>query len=84
MLLPTSSMKEKINFVTLPKGHSCQIVDCRADSQNVLLEPHRHNYFEIIWCLDDAGSQRIDFVDYGSKPGRVFTIAPGQVHEQTR
>ncbi|MDA0108837.1 helix-turn-helix transcriptional regulator [Vibrio sp. La 4.2.2] len=74
-------MKDKINLVTLPKGHPCQVVDCRMESEEVFLEPHRHDYFEVIWCLDDSGSQRIDFVDYLSVKGRFFTIAPGQVHE---
>ena len=30
--------------------------------------------------MDNLGSQSIDFVDYDNKVGRIFTIAPGQVH----
>lgn len=33
-----------------------------------------------MWCVDNLGSQSIDFVDYDNKVGRIFTIAPGQVH----
>lgn len=33
-----------------------------------------------MWCVDNQGSQSIDFIDYDNKVGRVFTVAPGQVH----
>ena len=45
------------------------------------LRPHRHEYYEIVWLLKGYGRQNIDFVDYTMKPGQIYTLAPGQVHE---
>ncbi|GAL20684.1 transcriptional regulator AraC family [Vibrio maritimus] len=75
------NMSNKINVITLPKGNPCQIIDSAIDDEGGIIGAHRHDYFEIIWCLDDIGKQSIDFVEYPSKKGRFFTIAPGQVHE---
>ena len=42
--------------------------------------PHRHEYWEIVWCLKDEGHQYIDFTEYQNRANRFFTITPGQVH----
>ncbi|MDN3610474.1 helix-turn-helix domain-containing protein [Vibrio ostreicida] len=59
----------------------CKVIDSPVDNDETYSLPHRHDYWEIIWCLDDIGQQNIDFVEYPHKVGRFFTIAPGQVHK---
>jgi len=63
----------------LVKGQPCRVEEL-TNSDDAFLEPHRHEYWELVWCVDNHGSQSIDFVDYDNKIGRIFTIAPGQVH----
>lgn len=62
------------------KGQPCRVSDLTFIEEGGYLEPHRHEYSEIVWCLDDEGNQSIDFVEYKNKKGRFFTIAPGQIH----
>ncbi|WP_061037672.1 helix-turn-helix domain-containing protein [Vibrio coralliirubri] len=72
-------MRTPIKHMRLIKGQPCRVEEL-TNSDDAFLEPHRHEYWELVWCVDDLGSQSIDFVDYDNKVGRIFTIAPGQVH----
>lgn len=64
-------------------GQPCKTVEPPLEQESAFAEPHRHEYWEIVWCLDSEGQQVIDFVEYDNTPGRIFTIAPGQVHLAT-
>lgn len=43
--------------------------------------PHRHNYYTIIWPLTATGKHVIDFKEYPILPHHVFFVSPGQVHQ---
>ena len=73
-------MRTPIKHVRLIKGQPCRATELSKNDDDAFLEPHRHEYWELVWCVDNHGSQSIDFVDYDNKVGRIFTIAPGQVH----
>ncbi|MCC4856041.1 helix-turn-helix domain-containing protein [Vibrio lentus] len=73
-------MRTPIKHVRLIKGQPCRATELSKNDEDAFLEPHRHEYWELVWCVDNLGSQSIDFVDYDNKVGRIFTIAPGQVH----
>jgi AraC-like DNA-binding protein/mannose-6-phosphate isomerase-like protein (cupin superfamily) len=45
-----------------------------------LTHPHRHDHFALFFVTKGQGSHLIDFEDYELKAGRVFLIAPGQIH----
>ena len=45
-----------------------------------LTHPHRHDHFALFFVTAGKGNHLIDFEDYELKAGRVFLIAPGQVH----
>lgn len=45
-----------------------------------LKAPHRHHFYTFILVTEGAGSHDIDFRNYELKSGRLFLIAPGQVH----
>ncbi|MFM2643685.1 helix-turn-helix domain-containing protein [Vibrio chagasii] len=72
-------MSNPIKHMRLVKGQPCRVEEL-TNNDDAFLEPHRHEYWELVWCVDNHGSQSIDFVDYDNKIGRIFTIAPGQVH----
>ena len=44
-------------------------------------EPHRHDYFTIIWPIHAKGKHIVDFVEYELEPNAIFFISPGQVHQ---
>ncbi|CAN5140952.1 helix-turn-helix transcriptional regulator [soil metagenome] len=45
-----------------------------------LKAPHRHLFYTFILVTDGGGSHDIDFHTHPLRPGRLFLIAPGQVH----
>lgn len=45
-----------------------------------LRAPHQHHFYTFILVTGGEGSHAIDFHDYNLKSGRLFLIAPGQVH----
>lgn len=45
-----------------------------------LKAPHRHHFYTFILVTDGGGLHAIDFHQYDLIPGRLFLIAPGQVH----
>jgi len=45
-----------------------------------LMHPHRHDHFALFFVTAGQGGHLIDFEEYELQAGRVFLIAPGQVH----
>ena len=44
-------------------------------------DPHRHNYYSIIWPLAGGGKHIIDFREYSILTDHVFFVSPKQVHQ---
>ena len=44
-------------------------------------ENHRHEYFEIIWLKNGAGSHQIDLYEHKYDGSVMFVLAPGQIHK---
>ena len=44
-------------------------------------DPHRHNYYSIIWSFTATGKHIIDFQEYSIEPRSIFFVSPGQVHQ---
>lgn len=44
-------------------------------------DPHRHNYYSIIWSFSATGKHIIDFISYTIVPGDLFFVNPRQVHQ---
>jgi AraC family transcriptional regulator, transcriptional activator of pobA len=53
------------------------------DTSNIGIEsnPHRHNYYSVIWFYTGTGNHIIDFKDYPIQPNHVFFVSPRQVHQ---
>ncbi|MCW3107628.1 MAG: transcriptional regulator, AraC family [Segetibacter sp.] len=47
---------------------------------NLVLTPHRHNFYLCVFFTKGSGIHEIDFNTYDIVPGTVFTLSPGQVH----
>lgn len=55
-----------------------------AQVQNLMATlpyPHRHNFFHIVWIERGTGQHIIDEVKYTVRPGALFFMRPGQVHD---
>lgn len=51
-----------------------------AEDIEHLKAPHRHTFYTLLFITHGGGSHSIDFKNYELKPGRLFLIAPQQVH----
>jgi AraC family transcriptional regulator, transcriptional activator of pobA len=45
------------------------------------IDPHRHNYYSMIWTISGSGKHIIDFREYTIKAGQIFFVSPEQVHQ---
>ncbi len=43
--------------------------------------PHRHNYYSVIWSFTATGKHIIDFKEYEILPNHIFFVSPEQVHQ---
>ncbi len=43
--------------------------------------PHRHEFYTILLIRNACGTHVVDYVEYPMKPGTVFLLSPGQVHQ---
>lgn len=51
------------------------------DLKSTLPYPHRHDFFHIVWVERGSGHHIIDSVKYDVRPGTLFFMAPGQIHD---
>lgn len=49
--------------------------------QHLILAPHRHDFYVGMLFTKGSGTHQIEFKQYEIKPGHVFMIAPGEVHD---
>lgn len=59
--------------------HTMEWIDQNRRQQNA--DPHRHNYFVIIWVKKATGTHLIDLEKYQLQDNTVYCITPGQVHQ---
>lgn len=43
--------------------------------------PHRHEFYTILLLRNACGKHFVDYVEYPMKPGIIFLLSPGQVHQ---
>ncbi|MCX6287984.1 MAG: helix-turn-helix transcriptional regulator [Bacteroidetes bacterium] len=49
--------------------------------QGIADDPHRHNYYSVIWPFSGSGRHVIDFNEYPILPHHIFFVSPSQVHQ---
>lgn len=47
---------------------------------HIILAPHRHDFYVGMLFTKGSGTHQVEFNNYQIKPGRVFMLAPGEVH----
>lgn len=43
--------------------------------------PHRHDYYTVVWPVNATGKHVIDFKEYPILPHHIFFVSPEQVHQ---
>lgn len=69
-------------FSEEPGLDAFQIAHFNKDRSIKVEYPHRHdNFYEVLLITQGSGVNKIDFTEYEIKPGAVFFVSPGQVHD---
>jgi AraC family transcriptional activator of pobA len=55
--------------------------DIEREQGGFVDDPHRHNFYSIIWSFTATGKHIIDFHEYAIEPLSVFFVSPWQVHQ---
>ncbi len=46
----------------------------------LMLNPHRHDYYEVVWFTEGTGIHFVEFAAYPYQPNTLFFIAKNQIH----
>jgi len=64
-----------------PMGFDYSTLESVFEERGILMvEPHRHEYYEILWFTNCSGVHFVDFAAYKFEPHTLFFIAKNQVH----
>jgi len=80
-------MQDKIYSLELldhgiPASFVLKTMEEIADRQmGIADDPHRHNYYSVIWPFSGSGRHIIDFNEYPILPHHIFFVSPRQVHQ---
>ncbi|OIQ18126.1 MAG: hypothetical protein BM557_07900 [Flavobacterium sp. MedPE-SWcel] len=50
------------------------------NGEQIIVEPHRHDFYHIMYIKNGIGKHSIDFKTYDIEPNMMFFVSPGQVH----
>lgn len=77
--LPVRSFKNSLETLA---SSQFDIVDLKPMDENIGInvEPHRHDYYHILFVKNGIGKHTIDFKTYDIIPNSIFFVSPGQVH----
>jgi AraC family transcriptional regulator, transcriptional activator of pobA len=80
-------MTSRINNVDLVyKGSPAAFVISRIEEIDPELlrtenDPHRHNFYTLLWTFSGSGKHIIDFREYPIEADQIFFVSPEQVHQ---
>ncbi|TRX48608.1 helix-turn-helix domain-containing protein [Fulvivirga sp. M361] len=57
-----------------------KILEELVDEFEFVNQPHRHDFYDILFITEGTGTHTIDFITYEVKPCSIFFLTPGQVH----
>ncbi len=79
-------MKKIYSLELLDNGVPCSFVlktmeEIADRQQGIADDPHRHNYYSVIWPFSGSGRHVVDFNEYLILPHHIFFVSPRQVHQ---
>jgi AraC family transcriptional activator of pobA len=70
------------NVDLMYEGHPASfVIRTMEHMDGVVEDPHRHNYYTLIWIISGTGKHIIDFREYAFEPDSIFFVSPEQVHQ---
>lgn len=54
------------------------------DIENIIINPHKHEFFEIIWIVNGEGTHVINFKEYNVTSNTLYFLPPGKIHSFNR
>jgi AraC-like DNA-binding protein/mannose-6-phosphate isomerase-like protein (cupin superfamily) len=78
--IPSYKLAELLNLADNEKDFEFYRFEYFLNEREHLKHPHRHDHFAIFMITSGTGTHLIDFRAFEIKPGRIFLLAPGQVH----
>jgi AraC family transcriptional regulator, transcriptional activator of pobA len=57
------------------------LMDIEEQSGGIVDDPHKHNYYSIVWSIAANGKHIIDFKEYPIVANQIFFVNPDQVHQ---
>lgn len=52
-----------------------------GDHTSPYIEPHAHNYYQMIYCQKGSGTITVGQTVYAAVPGRIYLVRPMEMHE---
>lgn len=77
--LPIRSFETFFNG-SLESKFRMEVLKPDKEGEGIKVEPHRHDYYHILYVKEGLGKHSIDFKLYEIKPNSIFFVSPGQVH----
>jgi AraC family transcriptional regulator, transcriptional activator of pobA len=68
-------------FDSLSDGFYVNTLKEHLLTHHIVKEPHRHDFYLCVLFTKGKGTHEIDFRTYEIKPGSVFFLRPGQMHD---
>jgi AraC family transcriptional activator of pobA len=70
------------NFSEKAKSSSfyMETLETHLRDHSFVNEPHKHDFYLILYVTKGSGTHTIDFRTYDVRPGSFFVMTPGQVH----
>jgi len=65
---------------SITKGFYCNSLKRHLSEHHFVFVPHKHNFYLSVLFTKGKGKHEIDFKTYDVKPGSLFLLSPGQVH----
>ena len=61
-------------------GFYCNSLKAHLQKHHFIFVPHKHDFYLTVLFTKGKGTHEVDFINYDIKPGSVFFLSPGQVH----
>ena len=78
--IPIRSLEKSPLFGQSPSNFGIDILAPEPNQNQLIVPPHRHDYYHIMLVKKGIGKHTIDFKRYPIHSSTMFFISPGQVH----
>lgn len=79
-IIPVYSIPDLAKSAVASDFEITSLENAFGSARRNVLNPHRHNYFELFWIEAGSGFLSVDFDSYEIKPPMILLFSPGRVH----